>query len=48
MAKLRLCVGLSTEEAGDALGLSRATAFRHWTYARAWLTAARAENTGPG
>jgi RNA polymerase sigma factor (TIGR02999 family) len=37
VAKLRLFVGLSVEEAGDALGLSRATAFRHWTYARAWL-----------
>jgi RNA polymerase sigma factor (TIGR02999 family) len=40
LAKLRLCVGLSVEEAGDTLGLSRATAFRHWTYARARLTAA--------
>jgi len=40
LAKLRLCVGLSVEEAGEALGISRATAFRHWTYARAWLTAA--------
>jgi RNA polymerase sigma factor (TIGR02999 family) len=48
LAKLRLCVGLSTEEAGDALGLSRATAFRHWTYARAWLSAALAERSAPG
>jgi RNA polymerase sigma factor (TIGR02999 family) len=42
LAKLRLFGGLSVEEAGEALGLSRATAFRHWTYARAWLTAALA------
>ena len=24
-------------EAGAALGMSRATTYRHWTYARAWL-----------
>jgi len=29
--------GLSVEEAADALGLSRTTAYRHWTFARAWL-----------
>lgn len=40
LARLRLFVGLSVEEAGDALGVSRATAFRDWAYARAWLTAA--------
>ena len=39
VAKLRLFTGLSVEEAGQALGISRATAFRHWTYARAWLQA---------
>ena len=39
VAKLRLFAGLSVEEAGEALGISRATAFRHWTYARAWLQA---------
>ena len=39
VAKLRLFTGVSVEEAGDALGISRATAFRHWTYARAWLQA---------
>lgn len=39
VAKLRLFAGLSVEEAGQTLGLSRATAFRHWTYARAWLQA---------
>ncbi len=43
MAKLRVFGGLSVEEAGEALGLPRATAFRVWTYARAWLTAALAD-----
>jgi RNA polymerase sigma factor (TIGR02999 family) len=40
LAKLRIFGGLSVEEAGEALDLPRATAFRTWTYARAWLTAA--------
>jgi RNA polymerase sigma factor (TIGR02999 family) len=40
LAKLRIFGGLSVEEAGEALGMARATAFRVWTYARAWLTAA--------
>jgi hypothetical protein len=37
IVKLRLFAGLSVEEAADALGLGRATAYRHWTFARAWL-----------
>jgi len=37
LVKLRFFVGLSENEAADALGISRATASRHWTYARAWL-----------
>jgi RNA polymerase sigma factor (TIGR02999 family) len=43
LVKIRLFAGLSVEQAGAALGLSRATAYRHWTYARAWL---RAESAG--
>jgi len=43
LAKLRIFGGLSVEEAGAALNMSRATAFRVWTYARAWLTAALAD-----
>jgi RNA polymerase sigma factor (TIGR02999 family) len=39
VAKLRLFAGLPVEEAAQVLGISRATAFRHWTYARAWLQA---------
>jgi RNA polymerase sigma factor (TIGR02999 family) len=45
LAKLRIFGGLSVEEAAEALGLSRATAFRIWTYARAWLTAALADRS---
>jgi RNA polymerase sigma factor (TIGR02999 family) len=37
LVKLRFFAGLSIEEAADAMGISRATASRHWTYARAWL-----------
>jgi RNA polymerase sigma factor (TIGR02999 family) len=37
LARLRLFAGLSVEEAAAALGVSRATAFRDWAYARAWI-----------
>ena len=37
LVKMRFFTGCSVEEAGAALGLSRATAYRQWTYARAWL-----------
>jgi RNA polymerase sigma factor (TIGR02999 family) len=37
VAHLHLFGGLSVEEAGEAAGLSRAVAYRNWTYARAWL-----------
>src|SRR5262245_53746192 len=37
LVKLRFFGGLSVEEAATVLGISRATADRHWTYARAWL-----------
>jgi len=39
VAELRLFTGLSVDDAANALDISRATAFRHWTYARAWLQA---------
>jgi len=45
LAKLRLCVGLPIEEAGEVMGMSRATAFRQWNFARAWLTAALADHS---
>jgi RNA polymerase sigma factor (TIGR02999 family) len=37
LVKLRVFTGMTVNEAAHALGISRATAFRHWTYARAWL-----------
>lgn len=37
LVRLRFFAGLSVEEAADLLGVSRATAERHWTYARTWL-----------
>jgi RNA polymerase sigma factor (TIGR02999 family) len=37
IAHLHLFGGLSVEEAGAALGVSRAAAYRNWKYARAWL-----------
>jgi RNA polymerase sigma factor (TIGR02999 family) len=39
IAELRLFAGLSVEQAAEVAGIGRATAFRHWTYARAWLQA---------
>jgi RNA polymerase sigma factor (TIGR02999 family) len=39
LVKLRYFAGLTVEEAGQALGISTATAYRHWKYARAWLYA---------
>jgi RNA polymerase sigma factor (TIGR02999 family) len=41
VVKLRLFAGMSVEEAAACLGVARATAYRHWTYARAWLVAER-------
>jgi RNA polymerase sigma factor (TIGR02999 family) len=46
VAALRVFGGLSVEQAGDALGIPRATAFRLWTYARAWLTSRLANGSG--
>lgn len=43
VVELRHFAGLSIENAAIALGLSRATAYRHWTYARAWLRNAISE-----
>ena len=41
IVKLRLFTGMSIEDAARCLGLSRSAAYRHWTYARAWLLAER-------
>lgn len=37
LVKLRYFCGLSVAEAGEMLGVSRATADRYWTFARTWL-----------
>jgi RNA polymerase sigma factor (TIGR02999 family) len=37
LVHLHFFAGLSIEEAAEALGVSRATAYRHWAYAKAWL-----------
>jgi len=37
LVKLRFFAGVSIREAAQALGISEATAKRHWAYARAWL-----------
>ena len=37
LVKLRYFAGLPLDQAAVALGVSTATAYRHWAYARAWL-----------
>lgn len=39
--------GLSIEQCAEALGISRATAYRQWAYARAWLHCAMGEEPAP-
>jgi RNA polymerase sigma factor (TIGR02999 family) len=45
LVNLRYFAGLKENEAAAALGLSRATASRYWTYARAWLIKAMNEKS---
>ena len=47
VAKLRIFAGLSVEEAARALSTSRASAYRQWSYARAWLHARLGAGSGP-
>jgi len=44
LVQLHTFGGLSVEEAGEHLGLSRAAAYRQWAFARAWLRCELAEN----
>jgi RNA polymerase sigma factor (TIGR02999 family) len=37
LVTLRYFAGLTLEEAAETMGVSRATASRYWTYAKAWL-----------
>ena len=39
LVRLHVFAGLSVEQAAEMLGMSRATGYRQWTYARAWLRA---------
>jgi RNA polymerase sigma factor (TIGR02999 family) len=39
LVKLRYFGGLSIDQAGEMLGLSRTSAYRQWRFARAWLVA---------
>ncbi len=49
LVKLRYFAGLTIEETAQVLGLSPATAKRHWVFARAWLYAeAHRERDGGG
>jgi RNA polymerase sigma factor (TIGR02999 family) len=45
IVEARVFAGLSVKEAAAALGLSRATAYREWAFARAWLAAALADDS---
>ena len=47
LVKLRYFAGLTLEEAAACLGISLATAKRHWALARAWLFAALTDGPGP-
>jgi RNA polymerase sigma factor (TIGR02999 family) len=40
LVKLRYFAGMTTEQAAESLGISVATAYRYWAYARAWLRCA--------
>jgi len=37
LVKLRFFAGLNIDQAAEVLQISRATAVRHWSFARAWL-----------
>ncbi len=48
LVKLRLFAGLTMEEAARALGVSRRTAERDWTFARTWLFGQLGPRDEPG
>jgi RNA polymerase sigma factor (TIGR02999 family) len=45
LVQLHTFGGLSVEEAGEHLGLSRAAAYRQWAFARAWLRCEMGEDS---
>jgi RNA polymerase sigma factor (TIGR02999 family) len=46
LVKLRYFAGLSHQEAAQVLGISRATADRYWSYAKAWLYLELSDSAG--
>ncbi len=48
LVKLRFFAGLTRHEAAETLGVSVATADNDWAYAKGWLKAELAGNTGDG
>jgi RNA polymerase sigma factor (TIGR02999 family) len=46
LVRLRYYAGLSLEQAAESLAISTATAYRHWSYARAWLLCALLDDRG--
>jgi RNA polymerase sigma factor (TIGR02999 family) len=44
LVEARVFAGLSVEEAAVTVGLSRAAAYREWSFARAWLATTLSEN----
>jgi RNA polymerase sigma factor (TIGR02999 family) len=47
LVKLRFFAGMTVPAAAEALGISRATAERYWTYARLWLYCEMDGSAGP-
>jgi RNA polymerase sigma factor (TIGR02999 family) len=47
LVRLRYFAGLTLEQAAELLGISRATADRHWAFARAWLYDAMTREDDP-
>jgi RNA polymerase sigma factor (TIGR02999 family) len=45
IVRLHVFGGFSIEDAGATMGLARATAYRNWAYARAWLREALTKQT---
>jgi len=47
VVQLHFFAGLSIEQTAESLGVSRATAYRQWSYARAWLRCAMGGEDDP-
>jgi RNA polymerase sigma factor (sigma-70 family) len=47
VVQLHFFAGLPIEQVAGTLGVSRATAYRQWAYARAWLRRAMGEDEAP-